>query len=111
MAEQVERRVSERKPVRFQVKYLYPPPNAAPPSTETLNLSTEGALIQTLDPLPAGASVTFFIVMPEHEVISVRAQVVYTSVANGGPSCAGVHFTHISSDDRAALERLLQSAS
>jgi hypothetical protein len=94
----------------LQVKYLYPPPNATPPGTETLNLSTEGAYIQTLDPLPSGASVTFFIVMPEHQVVSVRAQVVHTAPENGGPNCAGVHFTHISSDDRAALERLLQSA-
>ena len=110
MVERMERRAIERKSMHFQVKYLYPPPDTAPPVTETLNLSPEGACVQTLDPLPAGASVTFFIVMPQHEVISVRAQVIYTADASDSHHCAGVHFTHISSDDRAALERLLQRA-
>lgn len=105
-----ERRVLPRKPVRFQIKYFYLPPDADPPPTRTIDLSTEGALIETLDPLQQGASVAFFIVTPEHQVVDVRARVVHTEPASNPLYHAGVLFTHVSPADRAVLERAIENA-
>lgn len=106
----VERRVVTRKPVRFQIKYFYLPPDANPPSTRTVDLSTEGACIETLDPLQKGASVAFFIVTPEKQVIDVRAQVVRMEYAERPPYRAGVRFTQLSPADRAVLQHAIERA-
>ena len=103
-----ERRVSTRKPVRFQVKYFYLPPEANPPIMHTIDLSSVGARIETLDPLKLGASVAFFIVTPDVQVIDARAQVVHLEDAERPPYHAGVRFTHLSPSDRAALQYALE---
>jgi c-di-GMP-binding flagellar brake protein YcgR len=111
MEKTMEHRTSMRKSVNFQVRYFYLPPDANPPSTYTIDLSTDGACIETLDPLQLGASVAFFIITPETQVIDVRAQVVHTEYAEHPPYRAGVHFTHLSPSDRATLQRAIESAS
>lgn len=105
-----ERRVSMRKRVRFQVKYFYLPPVANPPITHTIDLSCMGARIETLDPLKLGASVAFFIVTPDIQVIDARARVVYLEDAERPPYRAGVRFTHLSPSDRATLLCALEGA-
>lgn len=111
MEKTTERRRSNRKPVNFQVRYFYLPPDANPPRTRTIDLSTDGACVETLDPLALGASVAFFIVTPQSEVIDVRAQVVHTQYAEHPPYRAGVRFTHLSTSDRVTLQRAIENAS
>lgn len=106
----LERRGTARKPVRFQIKYFYLPPDANPPVTHTIDLSSEGACIETLDPLQLGASVAFFIITPENQVIDARARVVHLGCSQHPPYHAGVRFTYLSPSDRALLERALESA-
>jgi hypothetical protein len=105
-----ERRTATRKPVRFQVKYIYLPPDANPPKTRTINMSTQGASIEALDPLQCGASIAFFVVTSEDQVIDVRAQVVYLLQAERPPYRAGIRFTHLSPTDRIALHDAIESA-
>ncbi len=111
MEKELEQRQSSRKAVRFSVKYFYLPPTATPPETRTINLSVDGACVETLDPLQAGASVAFFIVTPDHQAVDVRAQVVYTQSAERPPHRAGVRFTHVSPSDRVVLEHAIETAS
>jgi len=99
-----------RKSVRFQVKYFYLPPEASPPITHTIDLSSVGARIETLDPLKLGASVSFFIVTPDVQVIDARAQIVHLEHAERPPYRAGVRFTYVSPSDRAALLCALMGA-
>ncbi|MDE3089752.1 MAG: PilZ domain-containing protein [Chloroflexota bacterium] len=105
-----ERRTAERRPVRLPVKYFYVPPEVNPPPTYTVDLSVGGACIETLDPLQPGASVAFFILAPEHQVIDARAQVVHTQSTEGAPYRAGVRFLRLPPADRALLERTIKSA-
>lgn len=109
METKIERRALERKPLNFAVKYFYLPPEANPPSTRTINLTLDGALIEALDLLQQGASVAFFIVTPEHQVVDVRAKVMHARAAESAPFCAGVRFTYISAGDRAILEQAIGS--
>jgi c-di-GMP-binding flagellar brake protein YcgR len=104
----MERRVSQRRRVPFQVKYFYLPPDANPPSTRVIDLSTDGACVETLDVFQEGAAVAFFIVTPENQVIDVRAQVMRMEPAERPPYRAGVRFTQLSPSDRAALQRALE---
>ena len=106
-----ERRAAERKPVPFQVKYFYLPPEAHPPSTRVIDLSADGACVETLDLFQEGASVAFFIVTPENQVIDVRAQVMHMERAERPPYRAGVRFTQVSPSDRAVLQSALEHAS
>lgn len=110
METHAERRALERRPLQFQVKYHYLPPSMTPPSTHTLNLTSRGAYVETLDPLQDGAAIAFFIITPDHQVIDVRARVVHSEQAKLTPFCAGVSFTHLSPEDRAMLEQVLKSA-
>jgi len=105
----IERRACERKPLKFAVKYFYFPPEANPPITRTIDLTLDGALIEALDPFQQGASVAFFIVTPEHQVVDVRAKVIHGRVAESAPFYAGVRFTHISAGDRAVLQQAIGS--
>ena len=104
----MERRVSQRRQVPFQVKYFYLPPEADPPSTRVIDLSTEGACVETLDVFQEGAAVAFFIVTPENQVIDVRAQVMHMEPAEHPPYRVGVRFTQLSSSVRGTLRRALE---
>jgi len=106
----LERRASPRKPIGFPIKYFYFPPDANPPRTCTINLSPLGACIEALDPFPQGASVAFYIVAPENQVVDVRAQVVYTQSVEAPPYRVGVRFTHLSPTDRTALQHAIEHA-
>jgi len=105
-----ERRASTRKPIRFPIRYSYLPPEADPPDNRTLDLSVEGACIETLKPFQKGASVAFFIVTPENQVIITRARVVHLQRAGYPPYRAGVRFTHLSPAERAALQNAIEHA-
>ena len=107
----IERRESPRRRVPFHVKYLYLPPEATPPSTRVIDLSANGACVETLDLFQEGASVAFFIVTPENQVIDVRAQVTRMERAERPPYRAGVRFTQVSPPDRALLQSALERAS
>jgi len=100
-----ERRASTRKPIRFPIRYSY-----LPPDNRTLDLSVEGACIETLKPFQKGASVAFFIVTPENQVIITRARVVHLQRAGYPPYRAGVRFTHLSPAERAALQNAIEHA-
>lgn len=104
-----ERRAVARKPVRFQVKYIYFPPDANPPKTCTIDLRTQGASIEALDPLQHGASLALFIVTPDDHAIDVRAQVVYLMSAEHPPYRAGIRFTHLSPADRVLLNDVIEN--
>ena len=110
MATNFERRALERRPIQVQIKYHYLPPSMTPPNTHTLNLTSRGAYIEALDPLPDGAAVAFFIITPEHQVIDVRARVVHSEQAKRTPYCAGVSFTYLSPEDRGMLDQVLNSS-
>jgi hypothetical protein len=99
----------ERRPLQFNVKYHYLPPSLTPPSTHTLNLTSKGACIETVDPLQDGAVIAFFIITPNHQVIDVRARVVHSEEARQTPFRAGVSFTYLSQEDREMLEQVLKS--
>jgi c-di-GMP-binding flagellar brake protein YcgR len=105
----IERRASRRKSVHFSVRYFYLPPTTEPPDTQTINLSVDGACIETLDPLKEGASIAFYIITPNRGVIDVRARVVHVLPDGHPPYRVGVEFTHLSPADCAALERALNS--
>ncbi len=105
-----ERRASPRRPVPFHVKYFYLPPDVVPPSTRVLDLSIDGARIETLDRFPEGASVAFYLITPENQVIDVRAQVVHMEPGEHPPYRAGVRFTQLSPADRDVLQRALERA-
>lgn len=111
MVTTMERRTSQRKQVPCHVKYYYLPPGANPPSTRVIDLSAEGACIETLDLFQEGASVTFFVVMPENQVIDVQAQVIHVEQAERPPYHAGVRFTQLSPSDRVVLQHALDHAS
>ncbi len=104
----MERRTVQRKRVPFQVKYFYLPPDANPPNTRVIDLSAEGACVETLDLFPEGASVAFFIVTPENQVIDVRAQVMHMESAARPPYRAGVRFTQLAPSDRVVLQHALE---
>ncbi len=110
METMLERRASPRKPIGFPIKYFYFPPDADPPRTCTIDLSPQGACIEALDPFPQGASVAFYIVTPENQVVDVRAQVVYTQPVKSPPSRVGVRFTYLSPADRTALQNAIERA-
>ena len=107
MDTKVERRAAARQPCRFQVRYFYLPPEVNPPSTCTIDMSTQGACVEALDLLPSGASIAFLLITQENHVIDIRARVVHT--AEGQPSAyrAGVSFTWLSPSDHLALQQAI----
>ena len=107
----MERRTSQRKHVPCRVKYYYLPPGANPPITRVIDLSAEGACVETLDLFQEGATVTFFVVMPQNQVIDVQAQVIHMEQTERPPYRAGVRFTQLSPSDRVVLQRALDHTS
>ncbi len=106
----VERRTSQRKQVPCRVKYYYLPPGANPPTTRVIDLSAEGACVETLDLFQKGASLAFFIITLDIQVIDVRAQVMHMERTERPPYRAGVRFTQLSPSDRVVLQHALDHA-
>lgn len=107
METKVERRAATRLPLNFQVRYFYLAPEANPPSTCTIDMTTQGACIEVLDLLPSGASIAFLMITQENYVIDVRAKVVHTAEAQRSAYRAGVCFTWLSPADHLALEHAI----
>lgn len=111
MAFHSEQRRMPRVKMRCSVRYYYLPPSAVVPATQVIDLSAEGACLETPTPLIPGAAVAFQIVTEDRQVIDARARVVYTLPPSAKFFRAGVCFTYLSDRDRAVLERVLVCAS
>ena len=107
METQVERRAAVRQPLKWEVRYFYLPPEVNPPSTCTIDMSSQGACVEALDLLPQGASIAFLLITQENHVIDVRARVVHTAEAQQSAYRAGVHFTWLSPSDHLALQQAI----
>jgi hypothetical protein len=107
METKVERRTAARQPCKFLVRYFYLPPEANPPSTCTIDMSTQGACVEAVDLLPSGASIAFLLITQENQVIDVRARVVHTEAGQPQAYRAGVSFTWLSPSDHLALQHAI----
>ena len=108
---QSERRRAPRVTMHCPVRYYYLPPSVVVPATQVIDLSVEGACLETPTPLIPGAAIAFQIVTEDRQVIDARARVVYTLPPSAKFFRAGVCFTYLSDRDRAVLERVLVCAS
>ena len=107
MDTKLERRAEARLPLKFQVRYFYLPPEVSPPSTCTIDMSTQGACVEALDRLPNGASIAFLLITQENHVIDIRARVVHTAESQSSAFRAGVSFTWLSPSDHLTLQQAI----
>ncbi len=103
----MDRRLAERMPVNFSVRYNYESPSLTTPQTHVLNLSLVGARMECYAWLIQGASIAFHMITPEHHVVDARGRVVYIEPREQPPYHVGVQFTSLNPADRTILENEL----
>lgn len=102
-----ERRSAPRIVVNYPVIFFYAPPNR--PATKMLDLSAQGAAVETDDPLPIGASTSFLFLMNEHDVIECNARVISVQPLAPSKYRVGVRFLRLADKARELVLSLTQA--
>ena len=104
-----ERRQFPRQLAQYPIRFYYTDKITKTEPARTLDLSTQGACIESPEALPLGASVKFFVITPTNQVVDVVGRVVHIDRSNPSPFRVGVRFTQLSNHHRQILARELQN--
>jgi hypothetical protein len=103
-----ERRQFSRQPAQYPIRFYYTDNLSKTVPARTIDLTTQGACIESPESLPQGASVKFFVIAPTNQVIDVVGRVVHVDRSNQAPFRVGVRFTQLANNHRQILARELQ---